>query len=226
MSAALRLLVYDRTCRGRPLLPGLSHAWAAGARLYRARGLVDLARGVESWEQALDWLGDVEPERAIAEIQFWGHGKWGLARVGEEELSLRSLEPGHPHQRRLARIRERLVPDALWWFRTCETFGAERGQAFAAAWSSFFGCRSAGHTYVIGAWQSGLHLLGPGETPAWSEAEGLAEGTPSAPVRALWSRPEAPNTITCFDGTLPDLVDAHDAVLEQRNEQPEARQAR
>lgn len=226
MGDALRLLVYDRTCRGRPLLPGLSHAWAAGARLYRTRGLIDRARGVETWEEALEWLGSVEPGRAIAGIQFWGHGKWGLARVGEDELSARALEPGHRHCRRLERIRERLAPDALWWFRTCETFGAERGQAFARAWSSFFDCRSAGHTYVIGVWQSGLHVLCPGELPGWSPAEGLAEGTPDAPLRALWSRPDAPSTITCFDGTLPDSGDADDAVLEQGREQPEAGQAR
>ncbi len=215
MTDGLRLLVYDRTCRGRPLLPGLSHAWAAGARLYRARGLIDRASGVGSWEQALAWLGSVEPSRPVSQIQFWGHGKWGLALVGGEALSAGSLEVGHPHQELLARIRERLVPDALWWFRTCETFGANRGQAFARAWSSFFQCRSAGHSYVIGVWQSGLHMIRPGERPAWSAAEGLAEGTPEAPVRALWSRPDAPNTITCFDGKLPDLAHLQELPVDQ-----------
>lgn len=226
MSEALDLLVYDRTCRGRPFLPGLSHAWSAGARLYRARGWIDLARGVDSWQEALDWLCSVEPGRPIAQIQFWGHGKWGTCRVGEDELTARSLERGHPHRQLLERIRDRLAPDALWWLRTCETFGADRGQAFARAWSSFFDCRSAGHTYVIGVLQSGLHVLRPGEMPRWSPAEGLAEGTPGAPVRALWSRPDAPNTISCFEGVLPDLDDADDAVREQRGQQPQARQAR
>ena len=101
------------------------------------------------------------------------------------------------------RVRDRLLPDgeALWWFRTCETFGTETGQRFARAWTRFLGCRAAGHTYVIGAWQSGLHSLQPGETPRWSPEEGVQPGpTP----RSLTSRPGAPNTITFLHGRIPE----------------------
>ena len=85
----------------------------------------------------------------------------------------------------------------LWWFRTCSTFGTARGQAFARAWANFLGCRVAGHTFLIGLHQSGLHSLGPGASPSWSVDEGVAGEVP------LWSRPGAPNTITCFHGKIP-----------------------
>lgn len=85
----------------------------------------------------------------------------------------------------------------------CETFGAEIGQRFAKAWVDFFNCRAAGHTYIIGPFQSGLHILKPGEEPNWSPWEGLKDGTPAAPKHALWSRPSVPNTITCLHGRIP-----------------------
>jgi hypothetical protein len=199
----LRLLIYDRTCRGTGL-PGLSTAWAAGARLYRARGLLDAHYAAASWGDALRFLATEQPERALGEVQFWGHGKWGDARIASEVLDERALLQRHALCPELSRVRARLAPGALWWFRTCETFGAERGLRFATAWTDFLGARAAGHTYIIGFWQSGLHVLEPGATPDWSPDEGLARGTARAPEQALWSRPGEPNTITCLQGVLPD----------------------
>jgi hypothetical protein len=92
----------------------------------------------------------------------------------------------------------------LWWFRTCETFGCEAGHDFARRWTRFFGCRAASHTYIIGPWQSGLHILEPGQSPDWPLDEGLAEGTPDSPEKALWSTPGKPNTIFCLTSRLPD----------------------
>ncbi|MGB1700273.1 MAG: hypothetical protein ACPHRO_09985, partial [Nannocystaceae bacterium] len=89
------------------------------------------------------------------------------------------------------------------WFRTCETFGAQPGHDFARHLAAHMGARVAGHTYIIGPLQSGLHLLAPGQRPAWSDSEGLAEGTPQAPLRARWSSISAPNTITCLRRSLP-----------------------
>jgi hypothetical protein len=100
------------------------------------------------------------PSCSIAEIQFWGHNKWeALSSTGIGDIS--ALHPQHHLHKYLQAIRERLMPDgkALWWFQTCETFGAESGQRFAKAWVNFFDCRAAGHTYIIGPFQSGLHLL-------------------------------------------------------------------
>ena len=204
MTKPLRLLVYDRTCTGRGPLPGLSHAWHLGRGLYTALGRCDGACAATSWGEALDWLAGVRPDAPIAEIQFWGHGQWGQIQIAQEHLDASALLPGHVHHARLLRVRERLLPgaDGLWWFRTCETFGAARGHAFARAWTRFFGCRAAGHTHVIGAWQSGLHSLLPGAEPSWSAGEGLPPGE-SEPRVALPSRRGAPNTITFLHGRIP-----------------------
>lgn len=199
---AQRLMVYDRTCLGRPFLPGLTHSWIAGAWIYRGLGRLDASIGVDSWHQALQWLAN--RDQPIAEIQFWGHGKWGQLFVDQGCLSAEDLEPGSPHHDALAAIRERLVgPQALWWFRSCETFGAQAGHRFARAWTDFFGCRAAGHTYIIGPWQSGLHSLAPGDEIHWSASEGLKEGDPEDPQRAQWSRFSAPNTIHFLQGHVP-----------------------
>jgi hypothetical protein len=145
----------------------------------------------------------VEPARSIAEVQFWGHGKWGRALIARESFDRSSLLPAHPLRSTLEAVRERLAPDALIWFRTCETLGAHAGQDFARALADFAGARVAGHTYEIGYWQSGLHALDPGAKPDWDPSEGLAAGHPGAPERALPSRPDAPNTVTCFTSRVP-----------------------
>jgi hypothetical protein len=199
----LRLVIYDRTCTGRAGL-GLSTAWAAGTRLYRWRGLVDHALGAASFAEALAWLGSVARGRAIGEVQHWSHGKWGDARLGDDVFDAGSLTRSSPHRAALDELRGRLAPGALFWFRTCETVGAARGRAFARAFGDALGCRVAGYTYVIGAWQSGLHALEPGATPSWDPEEGLAAGSAERPERALPSLPNEPNTITCLEGELPD----------------------
>jgi hypothetical protein len=205
VSHPLRLLIFDRTCRGPRLLPGLSHAWRAGNHLYRGLGRLDAGFGAAGWDEALDWLNDQQPDRPIAEIQFWGHGQWGRVRMGGEVLDRRALEPGHRLFPALDRLRGRLLAgnEGLCWFRSCETFGTAAGHDFAAAWTRFFGCRAAGHTHVIGFWQSGLHSLLPGEQPGWSVDEGLIQSDPPAPY-ARGSGPGAPNTVTCLHGRVPD----------------------
>jgi hypothetical protein len=201
---ALRLLVFDRTCGGRGPLPGLTGAWRVGSKLYRALGRLDGVFPAGSWAEALDWLGTHQAEERLGEIQYWGHGNWGSARLAGEALDETALAPGHPHHQRLRRIAGRLLPgdEGLFWFRTCESFGTDRGLAFARAWTRFFGCRAAGHTHLIGFWQSGLHSLLPAAEPGWPADEGLLPGVP-APATALRSGPGAPNTITCFHGRVP-----------------------
>jgi hypothetical protein len=84
------------------------------------------------------------------------------------------------------------------------------GHAFARAWTRYFQCRAAGHTYVIGPFQSGLHCLAPGAEPDWPTTEGLPTDEPHARA-ALWSTPFAPNTITCFHGTVPQTTRSGDS---------------
>ena len=199
----LRLMIYDDTCRGPRLSLGLTHSWIGGALLYRGLGRLDAAFGARSWAGALEWLVGAAGERPIDEIQFWGHGRWGIAKIADDVLDVSALSADSPHHGRLCQVRERMSAGAQWWFRTCETFGARRGQDFARRWTDFFERPAAGHTFIIGPWQSGLHRLRPGERPAWPDDEGIAEGTAAAPLRALWSGPRQPNTITCFHGAIP-----------------------
>jgi len=198
-------MVYDRTCTGRRRRPGLSHAWGSGEVLYSALGRIDHAIGVSSWDDALRWLGTIGGDAPIAEIQYWGHGKWGLARVDAQALDADALAPSHRWAPALDRIADRLLPQgrSSVWFRTCETLGCVPGQEFAQRFTERLGCRVAGHTFIIGHWQSGLHTLAPGETPRWSVREGLKQGSPEAPTDAHWSRLWHPNTITFLNGTIP-----------------------
>jgi len=203
MTDGLRLVVYDATQRQRrPKALGLS--WQYGAHLYRALGRVDAAYGARSFADALAWLARHDAAQPIQEVQFWGHGKWGRIFIAGEALDRAVLEPQHAQHRAFQAVRERLSPDALLWFRTCETLGARAGQDFAAALGDATGARVAGHTFVIGFFQSGLHCLRPGDAPAWSATEGLAQGSAEHPESALNSTPHAPNTITCLTGQIPE----------------------
>jgi len=203
MASGLRLIVYDATQRQRQPR-ALGWSWQYGTHLYRALGRVDAAHGAVSFADAFAWLAEHEPAQLISEVQFWGHGKWGRIFIDREALDRALLSPGHQHHQAFQAVRERLAPDALLWFRTCETLGARVGQDFAAALSDATGARVAGHTFVIGFFQSGLHCLRPGTAPNWAAEEGLAKGSAERPESALPSTPEAPNTITCLTGRIPD----------------------
>jgi hypothetical protein len=199
----LRLVIFDKTCVS-GAGGNLSHVWRGGTALYSLLRRIDAAHGAASFEEAWRWVASVERDRPIDEVQFWGHGKWGRALIDRESLDRSALSPRHRLNPLLCAVRERLGPEALFWFRTCETFGASAGHAFAAAWSDFFGARSAGHTFIIGHWQSGLHSLSPGRAPHWSPREGLVSGTPDRPERAAWSGRKQPNTVSFLTGAVPE----------------------
>lgn len=198
----LRLMFYDRTCTEEFGAFGLTQAWWVGGILYDALGRLDAHRGVATWEEGLDWLLGHQPERPIAEIQFWGHGKWGGLWMDEEVIGLEVLSPGHRLYQRFAALRQRLLPggQALWWFRCCDTFGTERGHELARGWTRFYDCRAAGHTHHIGFLQSGLQVLEPGAEPGWPASEGVVPGLSHARHSSL----RAPRTITCLRGAIPD----------------------
>lgn len=197
-------MLFDRTCTGVRRL-GLTEWWRLGTNLYAWLGRIDHSFGVTSWSEALDRLLDVSGGARLAEVQYWGHGHWGNAICGEEVLDAGSLAADHAHSARWSAVRERMLRgrDGLFWFRTCETYGTDVGKRFACAFTERLDCRTAGHTYVIHAIQSGLHSLLPGEEPRWSQREGLPpSGIPQE--HALPSTWWAPNTISCLQGRIPD----------------------
>ena len=197
----MRLMLYDNTCTTAGRLPiGLTHSWMIGGRLYGATGALNQWYGASSWEEGLEWISRHD---TIDEIQFWGHGNWGKVLIDRQPLDISALSPSHPLHPVLRRIRERMNPHAQWWFRTCDTFGANIGHAFATEWSGWFQRPVAGHTHIIGVWQSGLHRIEPGATPHWHAEEGLREGSPARPTLSTWSTYGAPNTIHCLQSRVP-----------------------
>ncbi len=71
MESGLRLMVFDRTAWG------LGTIWAAGARLYRYRSLLDANLGASSWQEALNFIADFRPEQPIAGDSILGARQMG-----------------------------------------------------------------------------------------------------------------------------------------------------
>lgn len=197
----LRLVVYDATGHGRAAVqPLLTRSWRIGVELYRhyPQGMrADATFGATSWTDAVAWLASVEPGQVIDEIQYWGHGLPGRLFVAGEVLTAHQLTSSALSDDWRA-VAARLSPTSLVWWRTCSAFAGQTGQTLASTMAAFFNCRVAGHTYVIGPLQSGLHSVRPQQPPTWSITEGFGvDGT------ALTSTPWAPNTITCLHGAVP-----------------------
>ncbi len=201
----LRLLVYDATCEGEGLLPGLSTVWRAGSYLYRGLDRIDAAFGARTWAEALDFLAHHGEGRPLAEVQYWGHGNFGKLLLGRDALDARGLSEG-PHVGAVDAVVARMEKgeDGLLWLRTCEAFGGRSGHGFARALASRFGCRVAGHTHVIGVLQSGLETLLPGEEPGWPEEQGVTPAGEGATGRP--SLPGEPHTVSFLTGSLPDSI--------------------
>jgi hypothetical protein len=187
-------MIYDTSDRR-----GLSHSWFVGGALYQALRRLDDCAGFDNWLDALTWISQraVQERRKISQIQYWGHGWRGMAAMNGVALRADSFQ--HMVWGKLLQdIRGHLTADALIWFRTCGTFGGAAGHVFARSWATNMGCRVAGHTHLIGPFQSGLRSLRPGDSPRWSEYEGVEQGS-----RMTSSSPWAPNTITCLHGSVP-----------------------
>lgn len=197
----LRLVVYDATGHGRAAVqPLLTRSWRIGVELYRhypQDQRADATFGATSWMDAVAWLASVRPGEGIDEIQYWGHGLPGRLFIARDVLTAHALTSS-PLGDDWRAVAARLSPSSLVWWRTCSAFAGQAGHTLASTMASFFNCRVAGHTYVIGPLQSGLHSVTPSQQPTWSITEGLhADGS------SLTSTPWAPNTITCLHGAFP-----------------------
>ncbi|AUX46225.1 hypothetical protein SOCE26_077300 [Sorangium cellulosum] len=183
---------------------GLSPVWRAGAALHRATGAADASLAATSWADGLAWAAHTAREsgRKIASLQAWGHGGWGFMGLGETRLDEDALRPGSPLDATLTALRGELAgPEAVVWLRCCSAFG-HTGRDFARALADRLGCRVAGHTHIIGFYQSGTHSLRPGEAPGWDPHEGV-RFSGGSPAGATWSSRTAPNTVTCLARDLP-----------------------
>jgi hypothetical protein len=215
--APLKLIVFDATDIGPLAIPrierdtdgtargtgGLTRFWRMGAALHRMASRADKTLGATSWREALRWAAGVSQEtgRPIGELQAWGHGGWGYMGIHGERLDEVACSPASSLAGELDALRDSFTPGALVWLRCCSAFGASAGQRFARALADRLGARAAGHTYIIGAWQSGTHSLAPGGRPSWSDREGI-EARPTGPVAQV-STPFAPSTLTCLHLGLP-----------------------
>lgn len=124
-------------------------------------------------------------------------------QLGKTRLDGDALRPNHELAPALDALRGCLAgPDALFWLRCCSAFG-HTGRSFAQDLAARLGCKVAGHTHIIGFWQSGTHSLRPGEAPGWDPREGVRfQGR--AATAALWSSVDAPNTLSCLSMGLPE----------------------
>lgn len=221
MTRPLRLVVYDRTDTAPVVVPrvvrrpdgsvegtgGLTPFWKLGGVYHRALLRADGVLGAASWSEALGWaVGLAEARGApIGELQAWGHGGWGYMRMGESRLDAASFDgAGAPLAEQMDAFCKHLAPRALLWLRCCSAFGHVEGRAFARALADRTGARVAGHTHVIGFFQSGTHSVGPGEEPAWSEREGTLYGEGDRATGADTSRATAPRTLTALRPGLPE----------------------
>lgn len=203
----LSVLVYDAACRGPGPTRWLGRAFAIGRHTHAVAQPWDLVVPATTWPEAIDRVLAGCEHAGVAELQYWGHGKWGRVLIGAESLDRDAISPAGPLHDRIRALGTLMHgPDAHVWFRTCETLGAHRGHAMAQELCEQLGCAVAGHTFIVGPWQSGLHLLRPGARPEWPADEGLLEGTPELPVRAAWSRAWHPRTVSCMRRALPTFA--------------------
>ena len=213
----LRLVVYDATDTAPVAIPritrgvdgsaegtgGLTRFWRLGAGLHRGSGRADAALGARSWTEALAWaVAQSDAAGApIAELQLWGHGGWGYMAMGSERLDAQTSRGALGTEvDALARV---LAPGALVWLRCCSAFGTRAGQDFAVSLADTLGARVAGHSYIIGIWQSGTHSVAPGSAAEWDPLEGVERDAHGKTLGAAVSSARAPRTLHCFRPGLP-----------------------
>lgn len=180
----------------------LRFSWVTGGHFYKLFRGVEETKGCYNWTEALNYLSNVDSDKKIKSIQFWGHGSPGRVWINGDFLSVRSLLASSTHRSYLLKLKERLTPESVIWFRSCNVFAGQEGYLFAIAFSQFMNCVVAGHTFIVGPWQSGLHTIKPGERPSWSKEEGIKKKE-NGETQMLWSKPWSPNTIFCLTGQIP-----------------------
>lgn len=178
----MKIILFDASPNG-----ALGWSWAVGS--FRP-GWTRI--GVKSWNEASVKLNAVvRPGTRIKELQIWGHGEPGKPLIaGKPPVSVLPT-----FMELLARL---VTPGSLVWFRSCSVFFGEKGRAFAERTANELNCRVAGHSHVIGPWQSGLFSVAPGMHQGWVDPE------PMVDWRDHKSGPFQPRTIFCARMAVPE----------------------
>lgn len=184
----MRVAVYDKN-------PGegigqwfLSLSWLIGCFLHKLFGKLDDYHGATSWEDAFSWL-ETRPG-PLASVQYWGHGSPGTVWLANKRLD----------QTQFKRLVTKMTPRSVLWFRTCSTFEGQQGYDISKYLTTTLNCVVAGHTRVIGVFQSGLHTRKPGEEPRWPLTEGDVGNPTLVGMGLQWGN----NTIFCLRATIPE----------------------
>lgn len=166
----------------------LKTSWRVGCALQKFFGAVDEYHGAESWDDAVAWL---LTKQNITSLQYWGHGSPGIVWLAQKPMPYGALLP----------VKAALAPFALVWFRCCSVFQGRAGYAFAKTLADAMGCTVAGHSYIIGLWQSGLHTHRAGWHCGWSIDEGAEKLR--CPRWPTYLRPWLPRTVFCLTTEVP-----------------------
>jgi hypothetical protein len=214
----LRLVVYDRTDVAPVALPritrnadgtasgtgGLTRYWKLGTLYHRLAWRAHASAGFAAWSDALTWAVEIAQHRGapIAELQAWGHGGFGYMQMGRDRWSAATMDGELAPS--IERFRGVLHPEALVWFRCCSAFGHTEGRAFAKHVARTLRCRVAGHTYIIGFWQSGTHSVTPAGEPSWAAEEGIDYDDRGHVRGAKVAAAGEPRTLSALRFGLPD----------------------
>lgn len=178
-------------------------SWVTGGLLYRLFGQLDEVRGCLSWEEALEYLLHVRQGEKINSIQFWGHGSPGHVWIDGRTLSLKTLLPNSVHRHLLEKLKSRLHPNSVLWFRSCNVGATTEGKEFTKALSEILECRIAVHTHVVHLLQGGLHILEPGQEPSWPSSEGVHMQSGGI-LKMLWTMPWTKNNVFFLQSNIPE----------------------
>jgi hypothetical protein len=184
---SMRVAVYDKNPGAGFAQSFLALTWRIGCFLHKLFGKLDAYHAATSWEDAFAWL-HAQP-KPLASIQYWGHGSpariWLAGKAANAEDFI-ALKP-------------KLAPSAVIWFRVCSAFRGIQGHAFSQDLADNLGCTIAGHTRIIGVFQSGLHTRAPNTEASWPVTE---DEFP----KSIWSSnglKRGNNTIFCLRASIP-----------------------
>ena len=98
------VLVYDAACRGPGPTRWLGRAFAIGRHTHALARPWDLVVPARTWSDAIDGVLAGCEHAGIADLQYWGHGKWGRVLIGADSLDGDAISPGGPMHDRLSLI--------------------------------------------------------------------------------------------------------------------------